>query len=772
MRTRFANLTGRLAALLVMLCTLAACGGGGGSSGGFLPNENQGELWLGIVMYDSQGNPTNTVTSTSPATIEVTVRRNGRNGKLLADILVEGDASLGAVFPAVGTALSNANGVATFQLEVGNLKGAGTFSARAANDEGVVTTETLSYQAGASGLRMGYFDDNQNFIENEIGVEPDGVLAASGTAQLTVAILAEDGSIVSSTESVRFNSSCLSSGQATLSPASPVSSGNGRVTTTYTASGCAGSDQVTATLVGASAQAFTSLEIAPPTANRLDFVSAEPPLIVLKGTGGGPDRQEASKVTFRAVDSNNEPLQSIEVSFTLTTYVGGLTVSPTTATTDPDGNVTTTVFSGDIATVVRVIATAGGGDGGGDVSTVSDVLTVSTGLPDQNSISMSVEGNFVVEEGFSKDGIARTITVRMADKFNNPVPNGTAAVFTTEYGSIDSSCEIGRRNGDRIGGVPLPGLCSVGWVSQAPKFPLLDDNQELVRTIFDSDYDCPSHNGNSGPCPDDLGMIGGGRSTILVTAIGEESFIDSNGNGIFDQVEAQQGLFSNLTEAFVDTNENGLYDRATEACLSNPNTLTCRAGREDTFVDFNNNAVFDANGDDPDNGYPDEGVEAMYNGLLCPKEGDGNWCSRELVNVRDTLTLILSADPNWDIALYRGRFPEGSTNTNGGPYTAYISDAYNNKPTGGSTVKVEASGSCTIIGKSSFEVPNTTAPGAFAIVFDQGGEIEYDSCDDPLPDTRGDLTITLTPQDGGPEYSETWTCRVNLVDTAPDPLCP
>ncbi len=140
--------------------------------------------------------------------------------------------------------------------------------------------------------------------------------------------------------------------------------------------------------------------------------------------------------------NNNAAIGGIKVNFGLTTEVGGLSLSPTTAVSTSEGLVTTNITSGDIPTVVRVIATAAAGDGTGqEVSSVSDVLTVTTGLPDQNSISVSVEGGFVVANGMTVDGIEKTITVRMADKFNNPVPDGTAAVFTTEYGAIDPSCE-------------------------------------------------------------------------------------------------------------------------------------------------------------------------------------------------------------------------------------------------------------------------------------------------------------------------------------------
>ena len=100
--------------------------------------------------------------------------------------------------------------------------------------------------------------------------------------------------------------------------------------------------------------------------------------------------------------------------------------------------VTVTVQAGDVATVVRVLATVDDGNGN-QVSTVSDLLTVTTGLPDQNSISLAIgecggESSFVVDGAMTIDGLCRTLTVSMADKFNNPVVDGTAAVFTTEYG--------------------------------------------------------------------------------------------------------------------------------------------------------------------------------------------------------------------------------------------------------------------------------------------------------------------------------------------------
>ncbi|MEP4146604.1 MAG: hypothetical protein ABJL54_05235 [Halioglobus sp.] len=757
MMTRFATFTSRMAVALSMMLAIAACGGGGGGGGGFKggagSDGDTDTYFIQLALKDSEGNPTSTVTANQPGTLQVLVTENNENGAPVADVIVNASTDSGLLDPSSGNALTNAEGAVTFTVRAGADRGAGTIVIQVTDENGVSIEESVNFEIGVGELRLGRLEGT-TFFDAEIGISPDGPISAKGEAILDLAIVDKNGLPIGTAESISINSLCIDVGDSTLTPANPIPVIDGRIEVTYKSEDCAGADELTAEVIGAGAMAFGTVEVADAIAGGLTFVSATPDLIVLKGTGGGPSRQEKSEVVFRVVDSNNQPVEDVDVIFSLTTEVGGLTFSPKTATSGADGNVSTIVSSGDVATVVRVVATADAGDLG-EASAVSDVLKVSTGLPDQNSISLSVEGSFVVEEGMTKDGVTRNLIVRMADKFNNPVPDGTAAVFTTEYGSIESSCAT------------VGGACTVTWTSQAPRIPTLEENQDLVVTINDAGYSCPSHSGSSGPCPDDLGSIRGGRSTILVTAIGEESFVDSNANGVYDEGER----WANLTEAFLDNSENGFYDDATTSCQSNPGSLTCKAGSEEIFTDFNSNGRFDADGDDELNGYPDEGVEAVYNGLLCPVEGDGVYCSRELLNVRDSAVLILSTDPNWEIALYNGRTPISSGTTFGNTYTAYVSDIFNSKPTAGSSVNVAVSGACEITGKDSFEVPNTTAPGAFSLSFTQAGEVEYASCKgESRPDASGELTITLSPKDGGPDYSESWACTAKITDNKDD--CP
>jgi len=691
MINRGTNFISRLATIFAVIFTITACGGGGGGDSFYQGDDGNENSSLQFALYDPAGNSTTSVTSSAPGTLTVTVRNGGAN------ILVSAETSIGTLFPATGSALTDRSGVATFQLEAGTENGSGIVSASATVNE-VEVTGTFGFNVGETGLRLGYFDADGDFIENQILIEPTSTLSAGGNAQLSVVVLTENGDRVTTAEAVRFTSGCIAGGLATINPSEPKSV-NGQASTLYSAAGCAGTDQITASLIGASAQASGSISIAAAQANALNFVSATPELIVLRGTGG-VNRDETSDVVFQVVDSNGKPLAGVTVALSLTTEIGGLSLSRTSALSNGEGQVKTTVTAGDVATTARVIATVNGGNGE-TVATSSDLLTVTTGLPDQNSISLSaatcddeIGSGFIVANGMTVDGITCAITVSMADKFNNPVVDGTAAVFTTEYGAIVGTCTT------------VDGTCSVDWRSQEPRFPAQTGTQ-YVQTIA-----------GKGPQPESLGYTVGGRSTIIVRAQGEESFIDSNGNGVVDEAEQ----FVNLPEAFIDNNEDDAWTPGLPSCVSSPlGTAQCKAGLEETFFDFNNNGVHDLNND-----------PAVYNGLLCPPEGNGVWCSRELVEVRDDIVLTLGGTE------YFAR-RDGNT--------VYFSDFFNNPPPQGSTVALEEKDGCKVAGVKEFTVPNLFFTGAFGVPVNttpSGGTVTVTLKGtggiEPLP-----LTITCTP---------------------------
>ncbi len=247
----------------------------------------------------------------------------------------------------------------------------------------------------------------------------------------------------------------------------------------------------------------TEVETETPSSGSIQFINAEPAVISLKGTGG-VGFGETSLVTFRVVDTLGVPIEGANVDFSLSTSVGGLSLSNHNASSDSNGEVSTVVNSGTIATPIRVMAEITL-QSGQTVAIQSDLLTVTTGIPDQNSFSLSTDT--FAPESWRIDGVTNTITVRLGDRFNNPVPDGTVVNFTTEGGLIDSSCQTSNS------------ACTVTWTSQEPR---------------------PSDH----------------RVKILAHAIGHESYFDKNGSGVFDDGDS----FDDLPEAYRDDDENGNFD--------------------------------------------------------------------------------------------------------------------------------------------------------------------------------------------------------------------
>jgi hypothetical protein len=201
----------------------------------------------------------------------------------------------------------------------------------------------------------------------------------------------------------------------------------------------------------------------------VQFVSAAPSdkLIVIKGQGGN-GRTETATLTFKVVDIFGNPLAGKQVNFTAST--SAVTVNKTSDTTDASGNVVTTVNSGTVPTSFRVLATLPGTgvNGGPDISTYSDSVVVTTGLPVQRSLSIS-SGSFNIE-GWSIDSSptrpATTIQALLADTNGNPVADGTPIVFQTNMGSVGSSSKGGCNT--------VNGGCSVDFRAQNPRLPAPD----------------------------------------------------------------------------------------------------------------------------------------------------------------------------------------------------------------------------------------------------------------------------------------------------------
>ena len=530
-----------------------------------------GDINISVALVDSDGNTTNTITASQPGRIVATV-----NG-ITSPLIVNFSSTVGSI--PIASAITDENHQAVVDIFAGDVLGAGETTASITSGE----SGKAILVVGSSSVSMG---SGAPFVEGVAEVSL-AEISAGGTSVISVSIVDDQGNLFTEPVDVNFSSGCVAQATATLS--SPITTSNGIATSTYLAQGCVGADpiNVTANAGGIALSANASINVLAADIGSIEFVSATPENIGIIGSGivGG---SESSTVIFKVKDTDGNPYNNRVVNFSLNTDIGGITLSQNTATTNAQGIVQTVINAGTLLTPVRVIASTETLSGQ-VVFTQSSILVVSTGLPDQDSFSLSI-GN-INTETWNVDDVEVPVTVLMADAKNNPVPDGTAVVFTTEGGSIEDSCTTSN------------GKCSVMWRSQSPRpagrlltqsFCTLADDTNVANLCAR----LPLGNGKNY-----LGQNYGGRVSILATAIGEESFIDKNSNGRFDESEYAlfQGLNGDgrpfdLKEAFVDHNEDGLFNDVEVGFEP--------GGELEEPEDFNNNGAFDTQ-------------DGVYNGILC-----------------------------------------------------------------------------------------------------------------------------------------------------------
>jgi hypothetical protein len=485
------------------------------------------------------------------------------------------------------------------------------------------------------------------FVAGGITVSPSNI-GSNTSANVTVALQNADGSAYSGTASIAFTSSCEAAGTATIT--SPVSASNGSAQTVYTPKGCTGQDTITATTTvgGTVLTATGTVTVIQSSPTALSFISATPSTIGLQGSG----QPTTSTVVFQLVDSTGNPVANQEVDFTLSTSVGGITLIPASGKTDGSGMVSTVVSSGTVHTSAVVTASLPAGSNVPDAQ--SSALIVSTGIPTQNNFSLSAASYNV--EAYEHDGVTDVISVYLADRFNNPVPDGTAVAFTTDGGQIQPSC------------LTTGGTCTVTWTSADPR---------------------PQPPTSSKP----------GRVAILAYAVGEESFHDTNSDGIFDDGDT----FTDMPEIFMDANENGVYDSSTDPF----------------FYDFDKSKTYTA-------------ADGKWEGLLC--ESTTQCGPRSTTGVGKQIIITMSSDTPKATA---GNLSVGTG------VIIYVSDINGNPMPAGTTFAITQPAGCT--GSSPQVFPSTqpdtnTAP----VTVDISGLV---ACAQPAS------FVVTPPNAGGTQFS-------------------
>ena len=448
---------------------------------------------------------TNSISAASPATVTATLRDaqgNGIPGQVITFSVARGLAVTNITTALTQSGVANV-GKAVVLLSPANASSAGADDVSASvNYAGVALTRSLGFQVQATAVTL------------DTLVAATNPLSAYGQTNLTLGIT---GASVTSPVNITMSSSCVTQGKATLSPSSFTAT-SGTVTMQYRDNGCGAvqsSDQLQAVVTSTGATKSLALSILPPADSSIAFVQASPEQIFLRGSGF----TETSVVTFEVRDAAGNGLPNRVVELRLQTGAGGVTMegrivesvnpaslNPFTLTSNAQGRVSVRVNSGTLPTPVRVNARLAANT---SISTVSSNLSVAVGLPSQLNFSFSQLTRNI--EGYNIDGTPNVYQIIAADRSGNPVPAGTSINFVAEGGQVEAIKQIQIVNGIA--------RTAANFVSAEPR-------------------------------PVD------GRITITAYALGEESFIDLNGNNAYDLGEP----FQDLGNVFKDRNFDGIYD--------------------------------------------------------------------------------------------------------------------------------------------------------------------------------------------------------------------
>jgi hypothetical protein len=461
---------GRTAALsLIAAAVLSACGGGGGDPGAVAPaSGSTGGIGgttpavpstpaapatptVTLALLSAGGQGSNSLSEATPLTVQAMVK--DASGKPVKDAFVtfSTDATMAVFSPSSGRVLTNADGIASVKMLAASLTAAGaeklTVSAEVA---GTTVKSESNYMVGATALTFAPLSATANKIQ------------AYGTTTLSVSLLAAGTPYTGQAVNVNFSSACVAAGKASV--AASGSTNKGIAQAVYRDLGCGRADIVTASSDSVSTPVSTTLDIAPPAAASVQFVDALPTdkSIVIQGKGG-INRTETAILKFKVIDTFGQPLSGREVQFKVSAPTL-VTLNKDKDSTDANGEVITTVNSGAAPTSFRVTATLPGTATATqpEISTTSDSIVVTTGMPVQRAFSLSPgKVNLESYKESTPTEPATHVQVMIGDGFGNPVPDGTPVVFQTNMGTIGSS--------DKGGCNTVNGGCQVDFRVQDPR---------------------------------------------------------------------------------------------------------------------------------------------------------------------------------------------------------------------------------------------------------------------------------------------------------------
>jgi hypothetical protein len=254
---------------------------------------------------------------------------------------------------------------------------------------------------------------------------------------------------------------------------------------------------------------------------------------------------------------------------------------------------------------------------------------------------------------------------------------------------VSGSCVTGATDGSS----GTPGACTVTWTSTNPR-------------------------PKASPDPGQPAVKANGRGTILATTIGEESFVDTNGNGFYDLGEP----FNNLGEPYLDANESGSYVSG------------------DPYIDFNNNGMRDAG-------------TGSFVGIICSGSGTSSSCTQGTLAIGVSHLLIMSTS---NAVITPVSVTSGGTTTGFGAtltlpratsasVTFNVKDQNGNSMAAGTTVTISADPAIVTSPPGVTQAPGTTSVGCDSGV---GGQSYPATFTTVGVAASGNLTVVVTSPSG------------------------
>lgn len=307
-------------------------------------------------------------------------------------------------------------------------------------------------------------------------------------------------------------SPCQLQGLAQIQVATP--SAAGTINGTYTNAGCTDPDVVTVRAVLPSSGAVLTASgtvVVSRAANSISYSGPENLSLRLQGLTEG----QTVSVPFTVSNANGDPIPNQRVDFTLSTLVGGLSLASSSVTTNSMGVASAVVNSGRIPVNFSVTARTQTPTGQ-SLTTQSRPIIVFSDIPSQSGMSVSLGCSAI--EGFAIDGVEAPIVLRIADRYGNFFVPGTQPNAIASGGAINGGCVVS----------------PIGSPSN----------------VSPSDSSCSFTFRTQGVRPQN------GIAYVMAYLDGEETFVDSNGNGLYDEGEP----FTDRGNAFLDANGNGARD--------------------------------------------------------------------------------------------------------------------------------------------------------------------------------------------------------------------